>query len=61
MSCSLWRWTEECDSRPCPGDCDLCEENNEDEDDLVDSDFYRVDIPTIDFGVHHDEVSGSDI
>lgn len=31
MSCSLWRWTEECDSRPCPGDCDLCEENFEEE------------------------------
>ena len=24
MSCSLWRWTEECDHRPCPGDCDEC-------------------------------------
>lgn len=31
MSCDLWRWTEECDHRPCPGDCDLCEENDEDE------------------------------
>ena len=31
MSCSLWRWTEECDNRPCCGDCDLCEENTEDE------------------------------
>lgn len=31
MSCDLWRWTEECDRRPCPGDCDLCEENDEDE------------------------------
>lgn len=31
MSCSLWRWTEECDHIPCPGDCDLCEENDEDE------------------------------
>ena len=31
MSCSLWRWTEECDYRPCCGDCDLCEYNDEDE------------------------------
>lgn len=33
MSCSLWRWTEACDNRPCPGDCDLCGyEDEEDED-----------------------------
>ena len=19
-----WRWTEACDSQPCPGDCDFC-------------------------------------
>ena len=25
MSCSLWRWTEECDNGFCAGDCDLCE------------------------------------
>lgn len=24
MSVSKWRWTEECDGRPCPGDCDVC-------------------------------------
>lgn len=24
MSCDKWRWTEECDYRPCPGDCDYC-------------------------------------
>lgn len=24
MFCSKWRWTEACDGRPCPGDCDLC-------------------------------------
>lgn len=24
MSCSLWRWTEECDRRECVGDCDNC-------------------------------------
>lgn len=32
MSCSLWRWTEECDSHPCCGDCDLCDKEEEDED-----------------------------
>jgi len=31
MSCSKWRWTEKCDTHPCPGDCDLCDENTEDE------------------------------
>lgn len=42
MSCSLWRWTEICDHRPCPGDCDECgypedytdDEEQEAEDDL---------------------------
>ena len=34
MSTSLYRWTEECDRRECLGDCDLCHENGEDEDDL---------------------------
>lgn len=24
MSCSLWRWTEQCEGRPCCGDCDNC-------------------------------------
>ena len=36
MSCSLWRYEESCEGRPCPGDCDLCsyegEENEEDTD-----------------------------
>lgn len=57
MSCSLWRWSEECDSRPCLGDCDLCEENNEDEDtddNLGDGDWTRVGVPTVDYGVHND-------
>lgn len=31
MSVDLWRWTEECDHRPCCGDCDNCSENTEDE------------------------------
>lgn len=31
MSCSKWRWTEECDHRPCVGDCDLCDYNDEEE------------------------------
>ena len=34
MSCDLWRWTEECDYIPCPGDCDLCDHNEEDEENL---------------------------
>ena len=25
MSCSLWRYSEECEGQPCNGDCDLCE------------------------------------
>ena len=29
MSCSLYRWTEECDWQPCPGDCDVCDRNME--------------------------------
>lgn len=33
MSCDLWRWTEECDTHPCVGDCELCDYNTEDEDD----------------------------
>lgn len=24
MSVSKWRYTEECNGRPCPGDCDCC-------------------------------------
>lgn len=24
MSCSKWKYTEDCDGRPCPGDCDHC-------------------------------------
>lgn len=31
MSVDLWRWSEECDFRPCPGDCDLCEYEEEEE------------------------------
>lgn len=30
MSCSLWRWTEECEGIPCCGDCDLCSLDPED-------------------------------
>ena len=30
MSCSKYLWTPECDSRPCPGDCDLCGYEDED-------------------------------
>lgn len=31
MSCSLWRWTEACEGQPCPGDCDLCSFEAEEE------------------------------
>ena len=31
MSCSLWRWTPECDGDFCIGDCDYCNKNMEDE------------------------------
>ena len=31
MSCSLYRWTEECDGQECPGDCDLCPKADEQE------------------------------
>lgn len=24
MSVSLYRWTEACEGKPCPGDCDEC-------------------------------------
>lgn len=43
MSCSLWRWTPECDGRFCAGDCDLCSFNDEDEEDEV----YTVTEPTV--------------
>ena len=29
MSWSKWRWTEACDHRPCVGDCDLCDYDEE--------------------------------
>lgn len=35
MSVSLWRWTEECDTHLCIGDCDYCDYNNEDEDEVI--------------------------
>ena len=41
MSCSLWRYTEECEGRPCPGDCDLCD---------FDSDEVTITPPTVDYG-----------
>lgn len=31
MSVSKWRWTESCDGIPCPGDCDVCSKNEEEE------------------------------
>lgn len=29
MSVSLWDWRPVCDTRPCPGDCDLCSYEDE--------------------------------
>lgn len=29
MSVSLWRWSEECEGKPCPGDCDECGERDD--------------------------------
>ena len=37
MSCSLWRWTEDCDHDFCIGDCDLCDKNLEDEEEEDDN------------------------
>lgn len=31
MSVSLWRWTPACDGIACPGDCDLCSYEGEDD------------------------------
>ena len=31
MSVSKYRWDETCDGYPCPGDCDLCDRNTEDD------------------------------
>ena len=31
MSVSLWRWSENCDNQYCPGDCDLCNKEETDE------------------------------
>ena len=28
MSVSKWRYSEECEGKPCPGDCDECEEDD---------------------------------
>lgn len=36
MSCSKYRWTKDCDTGPCPGDCDLCFRNLEEEDEPSD-------------------------
>ena len=31
MSVSLWRWSERCEGKPCCGDCDECDLEDEDE------------------------------
>lgn len=35
MSVELYRYTAECDGDYCPGDCDRCKKNMEEEDDLI--------------------------
>lgn len=46
MSCSLYRYSEKCDGRPCPGDCDLCDyfpdEEEKDIKDVTDELFGRI-------------------
>lgn len=42
MSVSLWRWTEQCDYVPCPGDCDEC--MYEDETEATDGDSKDLDL-----------------
>lgn len=34
MSVSLWRWAEVCDHRACPGDCDFCDFDPEEEEEV---------------------------
>lgn len=43
MSVSKYRWTEECDTHICVGDCDFCDYNNEDDENEV----YTVMEPTV--------------
>lgn len=33
MSVSLWAYTESCEGKPCPGDCDNCNKPEEEDDD----------------------------
>lgn len=41
MSVDLWRYTEECEGRLCPGDCDCCD---------FDPDEVTITPPTVDYG-----------
>ena len=36
MSCSKYRWTKDCDTGPCPGDCDRCFRNLEEKEEPSD-------------------------
>ena len=47
MSCSLYRYTEECDGQVCVGDCDLCDhcpdtEENKEWERAVDELYGRI-------------------
>jgi len=35
ISASLYRYTDDCEGQPCPGDCDECSRNTEDETDVT--------------------------
>ena len=36
MSTSLYRWDESCEGVPCPGDCDLCAKDQDDDVEEID-------------------------
>ena len=36
MSVDKWNWSPDCEGRPCPGDCDLCDKEDREEDENED-------------------------
>lgn len=42
MSCSKWRWTPECDTHICVGDCDNCNYNLDE--DVIEAVFNRGEV-----------------
>lgn len=43
MSVSKWQYTEQCEGRPCPGDCDCCD---------FDPDTVTITPPTVDYKIN---------